>query len=169
MTDPKPYTDEDGRTLLIGACEDPRHVYLRVTDGEAVAEVCVSAADLPAETAKMRQAAGLPAPVILERPEIDPDAWLQSGPVRMGLTGDGEVMVGLGNAQSGAAPSDIRHIAALLCAYADAAEAEPNPADLEALTGLIDAEGVVPGRDLAGRLARSLLRGGVRMEARNEA
>lgn len=142
-----PYTDEDGRTLQAGICEAPDHVLLKVTDGEAVAEVCVKNEDMPGVTAALYEAARFPAPVILERPEIS-DAGIDAfGAAEISRDG-GQVVIGCGPPLR-LAPQAARKLAALIAAYADAAEGEPDPAEVGELAEAIRAE-IHPGYTVHG-------------------
>lgn len=154
-----PYADEDGRTLQSGICENDRHAFLRVTDGEAVAEVCVSKADLPRVSAGLWESAGLRAPVILERPDILALDMLPG----LHFTVNGCVIEAErpgGNRQF--TPAAVRRLAASLAILADEAEAEPDPAEVEQLAAVV--------RKLANGtqiddLARAILRAGYKREA----
>lgn len=132
------YTDGDGDKLTIEA--GTRAILLRVASDDAV--VAVGRADLPEVAARMYEAAGLPAPVILSRPEID----LQTGKgvnLFSVALGDGTVLVsqGSGHGCVPLAPGVARLLAAVIAAYADAAEAsDPDPAEVEALAEKISAE-----------------------------
>ncbi len=97
--------------------------------------VHVEAADFPALIAALYEAAGLPAPLILERPEIDPGTAKGVNVFTVDLDRDLSVRVGTAKGVP-LAPSVARHLASVIAAYADAAEAarEPDPDDLTELT-----------------------------------
>ena len=97
--------------------------------------------------AAMHEAAGLPAPVILERPEIDPEGAAGINVFTVRLDRDLSVCVaGRAGHASPVAPSVARKLASVIAAYADAAEAarnEPDPAEVEELAYVLRA--VTPG------------------------
>ena len=99
--------------------------------------------------AAMHEAAGLPAPVILERPEIDPEGAAGVNVFTVGLDRDLSVCVSYGKQKAvPVAPSVARKLASVIAAYADAAQAhqdEPDPAEVGELAAVIAAD-----RDRAG-------------------
>lgn len=134
----KTFTDEDDRTLSIGTCEGRAHAILRVDDGDR-AEVCVSAADLPALTARLYEACGLPAPVMLTRIPVNPEKASQFGPFSVCAVPPRTVQINIDASGGDGAASAVlptalaRTFAACLVAYAEAADSEPDPAELAAL------------------------------------
>ena len=113
--------------------------------------VRISADEVPAVAAgiaaAMHEAAGLPAPVILERPEIDPEGAAGVNVFTVGLDRDLSVCVSYGKQKPiPVAPSVARKLASVIAAYADAAEAArraPDPAEVEELAYILRA--VTPG------------------------
>lgn len=107
----------------------------------------VEGADFPALAGALYEAAGLPAPVILERPGIAADGDGETGinvfTVRMepDLRSIGIRYHGANRAII--APGPARKLASVIAAYADAAQAhqdEPDPAEVEELAAVIRAE-----------------------------
>lgn len=132
------FTDRYGTELGIGG-EASFAGCARVTVSKPCG-VHVEAADFPALIAALHEAAGLPAPVILERPEISPGEAKGVNVFTVDLNRDLSVRVGLGSAKGvPLGPSVARHLASVIAAYADAAEAarEPDPAEVEELTAEI--------------------------------
>jgi hypothetical protein len=168
----KSFTDEDHRVLLITSCETPGHALLRVNDGD-VSETCVGAAELPGVIAAMYEAAGLPAPVILERPETTPAGTSTAiGFVYPFRSARGD-LVGVVTSEVRDAyltPTEARKAAAVIAAYADEADADPDPAEVEELAAFIRSahhpDSGKPG-DSDRTAARAALRGMQNREARN--
>lgn len=94
----------------------------------------VKAAGFPALIAALYEAAGLPAPVILDRPETTfADGVNRAGRVEVGRLGT-QVTVGLYGIQpEEIEPAVARRLAALIAVRADEAEAEPAPDDVTEL------------------------------------
>ena len=96
--------------------------------------------------AAMHEAAGLPAPVILERPEIRAaGSRTVLGTVYAYRSSRGDLS-GLSDWEKFLKPGEAREAGAVLAAYADAAEAarnEPGPAEVEELAYILRA--VTPG------------------------
>ena len=135
------FTDRYGTALQIGG-EASFAGCARLT----VSKLCgihVEAADFPALIAELYEAAGLPAPVILERPEIDPEGAAGINVFTVRLDRDLSVCVaGRAGHASPVAPSVARKLASVIAAYADAAEAarnEPDPAEVEELAYILRA------------------------------
>ncbi|HLK00292.1 MAG TPA: hypothetical protein VKU39_10350 [Streptosporangiaceae bacterium] len=86
----------------------------------------------------MCEAAGLPAPVILDRPADLAPVSVPSGVVA-GIE-DGTILLSVVPGRSAPLrPGDARHLAAALAHFADHVESEPDPADVEALAEAISA------------------------------
>jgi len=134
------FTDRYGTALQIGG-EASFAGCARLT----VSKLCgihVEAADFPALIAALYEAAGLPAPVILERPDADDDsAGLIPGLRFTARDGVVEVERPGGNWQIG--PAKVRKFAAALAVLADEAESGPDPAEVEELAYVLRA--VTPG------------------------
>lgn len=127
--------------------------------------------DLVAIAIQLFQAAGQPAPVITPRPDVDPRAGYDFGPVRFRVNPRARgVDVQEGVSSWHWAPSVCRQVAGCLVALADAAESEPDPGEVEALAGVLRASSVFPEPlppmypDL-GQLARAVLLAGWKREA----
>ena len=166
------WLDDDGRRLAVLPADDSAPARLLILRGPGEDEPAggeafwIEDAD-PAEVAvAVFRAHGQPAPVITPRPDVDTSRGQSFGPClrlsveqrRVRLWGDG-----LGVLDE-LEPHAARQLAGLLVAYADAAESEPDPAEVEKLGNLIAEE-----RGLAGsaELARKILRAGYQREARN--
>jgi len=145
------FTDQYGTELSVSG-ETARAGCARV----GISERCgihVKAEDFPALATALYEAAGLPAPVILERPEVDPEGAKGVNVFRVLLDDDLSVCVGYGSHKAASvAPSVARHLASAIAAYADAAEAAHgiDPAEVEELAGLMDAEMDHRGRGQSG-------------------
>lgn len=165
------YTDEDGRTLQSGICEDRSHVLFQVTDGDAVADICVSKADLPSVVGALHEAAGLPAPVILERPD-NPGVFLSllDGFDFEICSGRVDVTRHATSTRSGVLlePAVIRGIAAALALLAEDTEREPDPADVDELAMVLAEGNGAIGLDGARPLALRILRAGYRRAGSGE-
>lgn len=138
-----------------------------------VASAAVPAQDVPAVARRlaeaMHEAAGLPAPIVLE-----PAGGVDSGTVDGHILGTtfevshhaGNVRMGFGQPAGqmlNASPEDARFIAGLIAQHAGAAEAEanePDPAEVEVLAGILLAG---PSLASAADIARRLLSAGVRL------
>jgi len=103
----------------------------------------IPAADVPGVAAgiaaAMHEAAGLPAPVILERPEVTfKDGVNRAGRIEVGRLGD-RVTVGLYGIQPEELEPDVaRRLAALIAVRADEAQdGEPDPAEVEELATIL--------------------------------
>jgi len=151
-------SDDDGTELRVepGA---PGCAILEVSDSGGSAALAAGAAEFPAITSALWEAAGYPAPVMLPRPEIADGIWegvrlavaVHAGKVR--LRADGERL--------DLEPPVARVLAAVIAIKADEAGAEPDAGRVRTLAALIDASERVSG-DTTG-LAACLLRAGVRL------
>jgi hypothetical protein len=110
------------------------------------------------------KAAGHPAPVILQRPDIDPAVSADLGPLGVWLAEGGDVVLAFGSRSIAVPlqPAAALTLAALIAAYAEASgsrDPEPDPADVERLASLVtEASRMSPGD-----AARYLLGKGVRL------
>jgi hypothetical protein len=94
----------------------------------------VRAAGFPAFIAALYEAAGLPAPVILERPAVPKDgARLRFGKFGMRMLNGGIAFSLPGVEVEAVPPGAARELAAHIAAYADEAEGEPDPDDVTEL------------------------------------
>lgn len=152
------FDDQYGRTMLVGSGE-PGEAYLKVSDH--LGEFCPKPDDLVDIAVALWKSAGLPVPVITPRPDVDTSAGMpfhsltlavMPGAVRMIHTPGGRVIDDL-------PPGEARRLAGLLVAYADAAEAEPDPEDVADLASLV-ALAIPQDDDLAETVARCLLESG---------
>jgi len=97
--------------------------------------------ELAALVAALYEDAGLPAPVILERPDLGTGRVAHLGGLTAGITSNGSVELGYGSASDLVTPARARQWAATVAAVADLAEVdEPDPAEAEELAALMDAE-----------------------------
>jgi hypothetical protein len=153
---------DDGR-LLARRIDDSGQLGLRVSAGEDSDSVSAFPADLPDMLVKLFRVAGCEPPVMLGRPVIDSGRPAEAGPFRLRLDDRGQVVLGYvpeGGGEQAAegalAPHRARLLAALLAAYADAAEAL-DPADVAELALLVKPclpeMRALDGRDLAPGLA----------------
>jgi hypothetical protein len=102
----------------------------------------VESADFPALIGALYEAAGLPAPVVLERPGVPQG----TSPLRYGDFGmrmhKGGIAFSLPGVEARAiSPAAARELAAHIAAYADEADREPDAAEAEELTGFLVAAG----------------------------
>ena len=146
-------------THLAGCTGSP--IYEGATDQRAwCADGCVSFNDgdfhLPvgkvAEfVTALYEAAGQPAPVILDRPEIDADrTHIGDARIMVGRAGRGQVQIETARLGDDISPHDARRVAAYLAAYADAAGDEPGQAEVEELAAVLwKAMGGGPAKDAA--------------------
>jgi hypothetical protein len=103
----------------------------------------VSADDLPEVAGKLYEACGRSSPVILDRPSIRIPA--DGGPLFCGDLSlrmhEGGISMGLpgipGITAAAVSPDALRRRAAFMAAYADAAEAEPDPAEVDRVARII--------------------------------
>jgi hypothetical protein len=155
------YTDGDGDKLMIGA-GTRSSLLLRVTSGGDDVAVAVGAADIPEFAAELYKAAGLPAPVILDRPVIDPRTGKGVNRFSVLPGADGTVLVSQGGGHDHVplAPGVARLLAAVIAAFADAADAA-EPAEVKELTAVI--RKLANGTEIDD-LARAILRAGYKRE-----
>jgi hypothetical protein len=162
----EPYVHEDveGDRLIIAEREGKPGVALVKARGGAE----VTALDLPVIVAKLYEACGLNLPVILDRPEVPvPGSIARCGMVTIDRLRD-QVTLGLYGVQpEGITPAEARVIAGYLVAYADHAETEPDPAEVEALAAVVREAGFFPGLPVASlcELAGAILRAGYERKA----
>lgn len=165
---------EGGGDLVSRAFADRYGAELRV-GGEAsfagcarlmVTRTCgvhIEAADFPALIAALYEAAGLPAPVILERPGATFEGGVnRAGPIEVGRLG-GLVTVGLYGIQpEEIEPAEARRLAALIAICADEVQdGEPDPAEVEELATAIRT-GLHPGSGRPGEPDRRAARAAFR-------
>lgn len=172
------WTDKAGRLLSVLPAKDGSPARLVIGSAGTEPLGCVAfwldgEADLAEVAVAMHAANGQPAPLILERPEVDPEVSAELGPLGVWLSEGGDVVLGFGTA---AVPLDgmALKLAALIAATAEAArsrkrEPEPDPADVTRLAALVVASrekhGGWPLDE--GDLAADLLRAGVNIDAVN--
>lgn len=134
--------EDDGTRLTVSHCPDnDSHARLTTDDGEETVRACVSRDMLPAVTAAMHEAVGVPAPVILPRPQIpEDDSPLCYGNFVIRLEDSG-VAIGLPGFYGKAIPPGAAlELAAYIAAYAGQADAEPDPVEVEELAARIRSE-----------------------------
>ncbi|HLK75823.1 MAG TPA: hypothetical protein VKU77_19495 [Streptosporangiaceae bacterium] len=150
MTPPFVYDDENGIRLSIARSGDSAVISLHETrdSWNVMGERTGSRACVVLPEHRREVAAALwtvtaePAPVILERAMPNTAGTHGVDAFKVWLNRDRRsVNLSLGNSSAALKPAVARHLAAVLAAYADAAEAmdEPDPADVEALTEAISA------------------------------
>lgn len=131
------YTDWDGAKLNIGQCDDQGvsgHAHVG-TPGDAA---CINQDHLPAVVAALYEAAGKPAPIVLDRTDETVNyTWILHG---IGFViRNGGVEITHPNGAQLFEPAIIRGLAARLAEMAEAAEAraEPDSAEVEELAAQI--------------------------------
>ena len=142
---PRTFTDRDGSELTVSECCDddlnPDCVHVSV-EGKSV---CLQIADLPAVVAALYEAAGKPAPVILEH--TDPAisySWMIPG-AGFNLRDGGVEIISIGSVTDSGHlhdPASIRGLAARLAEMAEQAErwSGPSLAEVEELAKVIRSE-----------------------------
>ena len=157
------WTDETGRSLTVEPADGDNPARL-VTEAQGVtASFWVTGSAREEVGAAILAACGLPAPVVLERPEIDPAVSASDGDFRVWLS-DG-VVVSLGGACIERSADRALGMAALLAAYAlalKARKAEPPAAEVDALAMVLVEGRDAMGLDGARPLARRILAAGYR-------
>lgn len=138
--------------LVIGQAEiEPLDCARFWLDGEAdLAEVAVA----------MFTANGKPAPLILPRPEVNPEVSEHDGEIGVWLSHGGEVIIGMGGFCVRRSADGADKAAALIAGYAQASRSrkpEPATADVERMAGLFTEASRMAPEDAA----RYLLRKGV--------
>jgi hypothetical protein len=130
------HEDEEGDWLSIAPRDRKPATALIKSSGGAE----VTPAELPVITAKLYEACGQPSPVILERPSVSIPAGgepLFCGDLSL-RTYEGGVSMGLpGITAAAISPDALRRRAAFMAAYADALEAEPDPAEVDRIALVI--------------------------------
>ena len=138
--EPYRFISENGGELWISPHGDGPSALLSAVRNGDEAEVLVTRTGLADVTAKLYEACGLPSPVILERPGVSIPAGgdpLFCGDLSLRTYEYGIAMGLPGITAAAVAPGTLRRRAAFMAAYADAAEAEPDPADVGALAKAI--------------------------------
>ena len=155
----KPYRYEgpdDGDSLRVAEARDG--VFVTATEAGGMSEVFVPATELADLCVALFRQSGQPAPVITPRPDIDPRTGYDFGPLRFSVADRGGVKVEAGAVTEVWAPHRVRQMAGYMVAVADAAEAQPDPADVTRLEALVLEAEQMPkasARDIALRLLRS--------------
>jgi hypothetical protein len=142
-----------------------------VNSGHPTVYVDVPASEVPAAALALYEAAGLPEPVILPRPELpEGGKWRPAEGSRLVLSQQGnDVRVEFditNGASSTMPPAKAREMAAVLAVLADEADAEPDPAEVDRLAALIKAEDYDLNYPSRCELARSILLAGWKREPR---
>jgi hypothetical protein len=167
---PYAYTDGDGTRLEARRWPAGQGVTVAIVNGDLAD---VHADDLPGVFAGLCAEAGIPVPVVLGRPEIDPAVSAELGPLGVWLAEGGDVVVAFGSRSTAVPlePAAALEFAALVAAYAEARilqEAVPSAADVDALAAvLMEGNPTVMGLDGARPTARRILAAGYRLEAGN--
>lgn len=158
------HSNEDGARLMASRWMCGSGVILGTENGSLVD---VSTDEFPALIAALYEAAGLGTPVVLERPELH--EYTHACGISLRREGS-RIFVAVPD-EASLEPGTARRLAAYLAAYADQADAEPDPAQVEELTVLLGeaydgADGGHAGHAAAVReQARAILRAGYRREA----
>lgn len=140
------YNDRDGERLTIESCgERAATAVLSAPNGAHV-----PAADLPTIVAQLYEAAGQPAPIVLDRPaeeDLRAGGWLDGKCVRAPERAIGTIT-----------PDLARAYAARMAAAADLADAEPDPQLIAHLADVVTRAGVLG--SAAETIARAILAAG---------
>ena len=162
------------RTLIVGlGGESTGACSLMVTDGDQPdgPTAYLDALDIPEVTGKLWEACGQQPPVMLGRPDLDSardeDGWVSVAGVQLRESAAG-VTVEIPGGMRTLTAAQARQMAAVAVAMADGGDAEPDPAEVDALeSALREASGRHdPGDEMTG-IARALLLAGWKREARN--
>jgi hypothetical protein len=164
------YTDDGGDSLIVTSVSGGSHAVL------SAAEVFVDPLCIPEIAAAMYRACGQVPPVMLARPELPDGPWRSHPGSQLAVSAHGR-MVRLEYDQPGGhrvslSPGQARSLAAVIAARADAADMEPDPAEVGDLARVIHAAAcpgcadAPPGEDLAA--ARTALRWMRDREVRND-
>jgi hypothetical protein len=161
-------TGHDGASLEVAECCQGEHGFLSVSDGDACGSACVDPLEIPGLTAALYEAAGQKPPVMLGRPDIDPQQtgalgrfgmWLDDGQVVLAFSRQGTATL----ASDPVSPAFARQLAAMLVVYADAADTpDVDPAEVAELAAVI--AGCPEGTESARAEARIILLAGYRRE-----
>ncbi len=120
-----------------------------ISDHSQLAYADIRPSEVPAAALALYEAAGLPQPVILDAPTT-----LSGKPLTVGtpaapveftdssslFASDGRVFLALDPKRDGLTPKEARKLGAALAVHADAAEAEPDPAEVEELAVVLHAD-----------------------------
>jgi hypothetical protein len=136
------YQDDDGNKLILAECHDDDlnkgHVHVDMT---GAGPVCIPPGDWPRIIAAVYGKAGLSAPVILEPSGCDTSRDARIGAFTLTLWPEGDkarINMAFGGATLDR--SEARHLAAAIVAYGDAANAEPDPGEVDELAAVILSE-----------------------------
>jgi hypothetical protein len=139
------YVSDEGCQLSVGPDKSgdvpPRALVTIDEDGPdgLAMSVPVPAGMVPGMASAVHAAAGLPVPLILGRPDIDVRAVRTVAGYTVGFTArDGIIIRPPGRA--GLRPAAARELAAVIAAYAGAAEGEPDPGEVSDLAAVIEEE-----------------------------
>jgi len=154
---PYVYTPRPGDRVTVRAAPGGRGCGLAVST-DLAAETGIPAADIPAVAAgiaaAMHEAAGLPAPIILERPKtLYPD--ISFGPELKVARGDAVTALWLGAEARTLGPDECRRLAAYLAICAEADEAAAADAEVDELARAIRSELYPPSESIGLRPGES--------------
>jgi hypothetical protein len=157
------HAGDDGSELKAERWLAGTGVALSVDDGGGLVDV--SADDFPALAAGLYEAAGLPAPVILERPDVPEGSFPLIHGYRLDARVNGRMVEFTmpGAEPLTLVPAAVRGIAAVLASLAGQADAEPDPAEVDRVAALIASPGAM-GIGGCRDAARRVLRAGYRPE-----
>lgn len=153
MSLPYRYTPRPGEEIHIVAEGEDARLYVagKASGGVLHASARILAGEVPRVAAQiaaaMHEAAGLPAPVILERPAQIPGRGEgnEFGRFTLVYNSGHEVGIAVNGHGDGLPPAEARRMAAHLLARADEAQSQPDPAEVGELAAVIAAD-----RDRAG-------------------
>jgi hypothetical protein len=151
------YEDPDGVPLTVHAYNSAK--WGQVASFRTGETIYITREALPAVTAALYRACGLPAPVILDRPELS-GTYSMVGYARIGPSRDDPARLEVDTGHLGTiTPAIARVLAAHIAARADAIESGPAADDVEALaTTITGASEAITAVDVA----RAILRAGYR-------
>jgi hypothetical protein len=139
------YVGDDGCQLSVGpdkSGDGPSRALVTIDedgpDGQALS-VPVPAGLVAGLASAVHAAAGLPVPVILGRPDIDVRAARSVAGFTVGFSASDGIAVRPADPAC-LRPGPARELAAVIAAYADAAEGEPDPGEVRALAAVIEEE-----------------------------
>jgi len=139
------YLGDDGCQLSVGpdkSWDGPQRALVTIDedgpDGR-VMSVPVPAGMVTGLASALQAAASMPVPLILDRPDIDLRAARSVAGFTVGFSASDGIVV------RAAGPAGMRHgpareLAAVIAAYADAAEGEPDPGEVRDLAAMIEEE-----------------------------
>jgi hypothetical protein len=129
-------------------------------DGHALA-VAVPPDMMTGLTSALHEATGWPVPLILNRPDIELRALRHVAGFTISYSARDGIVIRAAGRPAGLRPGPARELAAVIAAYADASENEPDPADVRDLAEVIEGElarFTGQAREMSGAAAAAALR-----------